>query len=163
WMKTLHRTLFLGSTGSQIIGSATLLLIIEIITGYCIWGKVAKARINSARHQGLGWWSGLKRSLRWRSPNMIMGCHTSGGFWSGIPLLLMALTGLTWSFGWYGEMVFSVLDPDGKLNLFHSIANIHTGNFIAPWSRLLWLICAIIGATLPITGYIIFFKSKSHK
>ena len=34
--------------------------------------------------------------------------HVSGGFYAALLLLILALTGLTWSFGWYRNAFYSV-------------------------------------------------------
>ncbi len=63
-MKTLHGSLFLGQSGRMIIGAATLLLIIELITGYWLWIDVAKGMIHAAINRGAGALYGLRQSLR---------------------------------------------------------------------------------------------------
>lgn len=163
WMKTLHCTLFLDETGSIIIGIATLLLILEVITGYILWWKFAKGLMKSAHKKGASKWRGFSQSLNWQYPNKLWGLHVSGGFWAGLPLLLMALTGLTWSFGWYSSLIYTLFDVDNTGNLFHTIASIHTGSFWRTWSRILWLIFAILGTSLPITGVILFLKNHTKR
>ena len=162
WMETLHTSLFLNETGSYIIGIATLLLLFEIITGYLLWWREAKGQMQAAGRRGQSRWQGFRRSLRWNFPNKVLGLHVAGGFWSGIPLVIMALTGLTWCFGWFGNFVYGLFDPNGDGNLFHTIAALHTGSFLGTFSRIVWLLFSLLGASLPVTGYLIFFR-KRHK
>lgn len=146
WMKKLHCTLFLGETGRMIVGLSTLLLVVEVITGYDLWLKFAR--------------KGFARSLRWTKPTKRLGLHVAGGFWCGLPLLLMALTGLTWAFGWFSDLVYALFDPAGTGNLFHSIIRLHTGGFWNTCSRIVWLAATILGASLPVTGLLITLKKR---
>lgn len=162
-MTTLHRNLFLGDAGSLIIGVATLLLVVEVITGYCLWVKSARGLMNASRKRGAGSLKGFARSLSWTFPTRTRGFHVAGGFWAGIPLLLMALTGLTWCFGWYAELVYGLFDPAGTANLFHSIAALHTGGWLGVASRIVWLAAAILGVMLPITGLLLYLRRHPKK
>ena len=160
-MKTFHRSLFLGSSGRLIVGSAALLLIIEIITGYILWYDIAKALIHSSLMRGASALHGLRLSLSWTRPNLCHGLHVGPGIWAGIPLLLMAITGLTWSFQWWNDLIYLIFDPTGQVNTFHTIHALHVGSFAGTFSRLLWLGAAIIGGTLPVSGLLIYIRKKS--
>lgn len=155
WMKTLHRTLFIGDAGSTIMGTAALMLIVEIVTGYCLWWRAASGLAKTSISRGEGRLAGLCRSVSWTFPTLRRGSHVAAGVWSGLALMLMALTGLTWSFGWYSDIVYRLFDPAGSGNLFHSISSLHTGNFLGLISRLVWLVMAVLGASLPVTGLIL--------
>lgn len=168
WMVKLHRNLFMGDFGSMIIGTVTLLCIIEIITGYCLWWQSARALARSAVKRGQSSWLGVRKNLSFRFPNLTRGLHVAGGFWSGIPLLLMALTGLTWSFGWYSKLIYGLFDNPAKsttdTNLFHTLHALHVGSWGDEWSRMLWLIMTLLGILLPITGYMLSFnKKRKHR
>lgn len=160
-MKTLHVSLFLGETGRLIIGIATLLLILEIVTGYILWYDVAKALVHSSRVRGAGVLYGLRQSLSWTRPNLRYGIHVGAGIWVAIPLLLMAVTGLTWSFQWWNDFIYLLFDPTGQVNSFHTIHSLHVGSFAGTFSRLLWLCATILGASLPITGLILLLRKHS--
>ncbi|MDE6535085.1 MAG: PepSY domain-containing protein [Muribaculaceae bacterium] len=162
-MKTLHRSLFLGSTGRMIVGTATLLLIIEIITGYWLWYDVAMTLIYSARRRGAGALYGLRQSLSWTRPNLRYGLHVGPGIWAGIPLLLMAVTGLTWSFQWWNDFIYLLFDPTGEVNTFHTIHSLHVGSFLGKTSRIIWLIVALLGASLPLSGLAILIHRPAKK
>jgi len=77
--------------GKVIVGTCTLLFVIILITGIVIWVpktlKGLKNRLSITVRKG------------WR--RFWYDLHVAGGMYALIFLLLMALTGLTWSFSWY--------------------------------------------------------------
>lgn len=93
-MFKLHRWLLLDTeVGRPIVGWATVIFIIIILSGLIIWiPKKAKA-----------WRQGLKVkwSANWKRLNHDL--HNTLGFYSSVLLLVMAFTGLTWSFESYKE------------------------------------------------------------
>lgn len=77
--------------GKLVVGISTLLFVFVLLSGIVIWWpRTRKALRNSLQiHFRKGWrsfWYGL---------------HVAGGMYVLLLLLVMALTGLTWSFGWY--------------------------------------------------------------
>jgi uncharacterized iron-regulated membrane protein len=88
----LHRWLLLDtSIGRPIVGVATLIFVVIIITGWVIWfPKKLK-----------NWKQGLKikTSGNWKRINHDL--HSTLGLYASVFLFVMALTGLTWSFEWY--------------------------------------------------------------
>lgn len=84
------------SAGKLIVGISTILMVIILASGLYIW--IPKTR------------KGLKNRLKvcttkgWK--RFWYDCHVSLGFYTLFLLLLMALTGLTWSFGWYKNAVY---------------------------------------------------------
>ncbi len=102
-MFRLHRWLLLDSAISRpIVGVATLLFVFTILSGLVIWfpQKV------KAWKQGLK----IKASGNWKRTNHDL--HNTLGFYSSFLLLIMALTGLCWSFGWYKDGLSSVLGAE---------------------------------------------------
>lgn len=102
-MFRLHRWL-LGSRpdgdgifwGKIIVGTSTLIFVIVLITGIVIWWpRTVK---------------GLKNSLKIRVRNRRLwhGLHVAGGMYAIVLLLVMALTGLTWSFNWYRTGFYAI-------------------------------------------------------
>lgn len=88
----LHRWLLMDRrTGGLIVGIATLVFLGLIISGLIIWFP---ARL---KH----WKQGLKITFRgnWKRTNHDL--HNTLGFYAGFFLLIMASTGLCWSFEWY--------------------------------------------------------------
>ena len=77
--------------GKLVVGVSTLLFVFVLLSGIVIWWpRTRKALRNSLQiHFRKGWrpfWYGL---------------HVAGGMYALLLLLVMALTGLTWSFNWY--------------------------------------------------------------
>ncbi len=100
-MKKLHRWLMDEpaargemSAGKMIVGIAVIVLLLALATGVVVWiPKSVKA---------------LKIRLSVRRKTLLHDAHTSLGIYAVVLLLLMALTGLTWSFGWYRNAVYSL-------------------------------------------------------
>lgn len=86
------------SVGKVIVGVSTLLMVVILISGLAIW---------IPRN-----YKGLKNRLRvscksgWR--RFFYDSHVALGFYATLFLLVMALTGLTWSFGWYRTTAYSL-------------------------------------------------------
>lgn len=84
--------------GKTIVGYSTLVLIIILISGIVIWyprnKKMLKARLKINARKG---WFRFFYDL-----------HVSGGFYATLLLLVLSLTGLTWSFGWYRNAFYTV-------------------------------------------------------
>ena len=100
-MFRLHRWLLLDSKiGRPIVGVATIIFFFLSITGIIIW--FPKKWKWKAFKPGLK----IKFSAKWKRINHDL--HNTLGFYSCIVLVVMILTGLCWSFGWYrdaGSMV----------------------------------------------------------
>jgi uncharacterized iron-regulated membrane protein len=91
-MFRLHRWLLLDmEIGRPIVGVATIIFVVIIISGLVIWFP---KKIKNWK-QGVS----IKTSANWKRVNHDL--HNSLGLYSSIFLLIMALTGLTWSFEWY--------------------------------------------------------------
>lgn len=156
FMKRMHTSLFLGDAGKIILGIVTLLAAVEIITGYFLWWKIAKGRIKVAVKKGRTRLAGLRDSLSLTKPTKRLAWHVTAGFWSGIPLLIIIGTALTWSFGWYAKIFYGVFGAND--NMFHTVHDIHVGTWLGMWSRWLWLIVMAFALIVVITGIIIFIK-----
>ena len=74
-------------------------------------------------------------------------------------LLLMSVTGLTWSFEWFRETFYSVfgLSFPGEKGFVYSS---HIGSWGGMVTRILHFVAALIGASLPVTGYYLWLKRK---
>lgn len=156
WTKEFHTTLFLGDTGEKIIAIATLLALMEIVTGYLLWIRRTVALAHSSKNH----WRAIKRNIGFTFPNLLSGTHNAGGFWCGIPVLLMILTSLTWCFGWYSDIIYALFDAP---SLFHTLHALHTGSWEGNFSRVLWLAATALAATLPITGLLLTLRHRKRK
>lgn len=78
------------SVGKAIVGVSTLALVLILVSGLILWiprsRKALRNRLKVSYSDGRRFWHD---------------CHVSLGFYATLLLLVMALTGLTWSFGWY--------------------------------------------------------------
>ncbi|GAA4437682.1 PepSY-associated TM helix domain-containing protein [Pontibacter saemangeumensis] len=93
-MMQLHRWLLIdGGVGKMIVGIATIIFVFLTLTGLVLWFPVKRKNWK----QGLK----IKTNARWKRINHDL--HNTLGFYSFLLLLVMALTGLCWSFDWYRE------------------------------------------------------------
>lgn len=99
----LHRWLLMDqSIGRPIVGMATILFAFGCLSGIVIWFP------RKIKH----WKQGLKIKMKgnWKRTNHDL--HNTLGFYSVVFLLIMALTGLCWSFVWYKDGLSSVLGAE---------------------------------------------------
>ena len=104
-MRKLHRWLMDvpprkgdKTVGKTIVGVTTLVFVAILISGVVIWiprtKKALKNRLQVSCNKG------------WR--RFCYDSHVSLGFYTTLFLLVMALTGLTWSFTWYRTAAYSL-------------------------------------------------------
>lgn len=135
--------------GKTIVGVSTLLFVIVLLTGVVLWWPKSKEAFRKLVLIHFG--NGLSRFL--------YDLHAVGGMYVLIFLLLLALTGLTWSFPWWRSVVNTLLG-EGSQSLVYAI---HVGSWAGTFSRILTFIAALIGATLPLTGYYLWLKRLLRK
>ncbi|PZT84507.1 MAG: hypothetical protein DI627_15495 [Acinetobacter sp.] len=98
FIQQLHRTLTLGPVGKQITGACTLMLIFFVLSGlYLRWPK---------KHS-LRQWLFVKPKLKGR--NFIWDLHAVVGTWVVVFYLILACTGLYWSYDWWRSGMFKVM------------------------------------------------------
>ncbi|WP_166167627.1 sulfite reductase flavoprotein subunit alpha [Acinetobacter sp. SA01] len=98
FIEQLHRNLTVGPVGKQITGACTLMLIFFVLSGlYLRWPK---------KHS-LKQWFMLKPQLKGR--NFLWDLHAVVGTWVVIFFLIIACTGLTWSYGWWRSGLYTVM------------------------------------------------------
>lgn len=86
------------SIGKRVVGIATLLLVVILVSGLVIW--IPRSRKALKNRLTISWRHGLRRF--WYDS------HVALGFYATLLLLVMALTGLTWSFGWYRTAAYAL-------------------------------------------------------
>lgn len=101
-MLRLHRYLLMGTTGKAITGVSCLIFISLLISGLIIWWPANKAAIKQRFR--VKWKAKFKR-VNWDF-------HAVFGFYSFIFLLIIAATGLVWSYPWVNKMIYVI--SDGK-------------------------------------------------
>lgn len=142
------------SVGKWVVGISTLMMVIVLISGVVVWWP---------RHAGQ-WRRRLTLRLRqgWRPA--FYDSHVALGIYATAFLLLMALTGLTWSFGWYRQMAYGLFDglmpADEVRRLFYSL---HTGQWGGLLTKTLYFLSALIGALLPWSGYWMWLKHRKRR
>ena len=159
-MRQLHRWLLdppaskgEKSVGKVIVGVTTLTMTLILISGLIIW--IPKNRKALKNRLSVSCTKGWKRFL--------YDSHVSIGFYCTLLLLLMALTGLTWSFGWYREAAYSLtgdMAPQAARRLFYSL---HTGSWGGMVTKILYFLAALLGGLLPLSGYWLWWKRIRRK
>ena len=98
FIQQLHRNLTVGPVGKQITGACTLMLIFFVLSGlYLRWPK---------KHSFKQWFV-IKPKLKGR--NFLWDLHAVVGTWVVIFYLLLACTGLYWSYDWWRSGMFKVM------------------------------------------------------
>lgn len=101
-MFKLHRWLLVDSSiGRPIIGVATLIFLLLTVSGMVLWFP-KRLKWNNIK-RGLK----IKFSAKWKRINHDL--HNTLGFYTSFFLLVMALTGLNWSFEWYRDGASAVI------------------------------------------------------
>jgi uncharacterized iron-regulated membrane protein len=99
-MMQLHRWLLIdGGVGKMIVGVSTIIFVFLVLSGLVLWFPVKLKN----------WKQGfkIKTNARWKRVNHDL--HNTLGFYSFLLLLIMALTGLCWSFEWYREGLGNIM------------------------------------------------------
>ena len=148
-VESIHRSLAMGQAGRPIVGISALVLPVILISGVAMW-------MRRASH-------GLRHSLNPMFPTPLRGMHVALGVYVTIILLLCALTGLTWSFGWFRDGFYFLFDGMTDEPLFHTIHALHTGRIGSLTTRILWCLSALVGASLPLTGYWLLIRKSRPK
>lgn len=213
-VKSLHRWLLNKpenhqqgtlSVGRVIVGLTAIAMTLILFTGIYLWWprsrKMLKNRLSVKTSKGLR--------------RFVYDSHVSLGIYAVVFLLLMSLTGPTWSFPWYKQAAQIVLmqgeeehrvdekghggrqpmmhhdgqgrsearqaqrpEDVGVMHLsagqqqagggFHMlISSLHFGRWAGWLSKLIYLLAALVGATLPLSGYYMWWKRtrtiKAHK
>jgi len=91
----LHRWLVADDIGKQVVGASTAILVFFCLSGlYLRWPR---------RRGSLRTWLAL--DWRQKGRNFLWHLHAVVGTWVLVTYLVMALTGLWWSYGWYRDAV----------------------------------------------------------
>ncbi len=97
------------SPGKWLVGTSTLVLVLILLTGIVVWWpqnrKMLKNRLCISVSKG---WTRFWYDL-----------HVSAGIYAAIFLLALALTGLTWSFGWYRTGFYGLFGVEASADATH--------------------------------------------
>ena len=106
FLMRLHRWLCLPTEiGRPIVGVATIIYVIITLTGLILW----LPRTAAAWRRKATWQTALNVRVRRGGWPLVFDLHNALGFYTLLPALILALTGLCWSFGWYRDAAGSLL------------------------------------------------------
>ncbi len=138
------------TVGKEVVGYSTMAMGVVLLSGVVVWWprsrRALKNRLSVTGSKG--WWRFFYDS------------HVSIGFYATLFLLVMVLTGLTWSFSWWREAFWNIFDfvpPEGRKRFLYSL---HTGAWGGLPSRVVYFLAALVGALLPLTGYYLWFRKR---
>ena len=142
------------TAGKVIVGISTLMMVFVLISGIVIWVPKNAAQLKNR----------LKVSLHKGWPRFIYDSHVSLGIYVAIFLLIMAITGLTWSSPLFRKGFVALFEGVvGADNMRGFIYSLHTGSWGGIVTKIIYFICALIGGLLPWTGYYLWIKKlKKH-
>lgn len=84
--------------GRTVVGISTIVFVLVLLSGVVIWWPKTRRMLRNS----LKITASKGRHLLWR------GLHVAGGMYVLLLLLVMALTGLTWSFQWYSKGFYAL-------------------------------------------------------
>lgn len=140
YVTKFHTSLMMGPVGKLIITYTTLLFIFILISG--IFVLLPKDGKQLCQRFKVEWNKGSRRRL--------FDLHVSLGWCALLWLLLLSATGL--GFG-------LKLVPKGTelMRLFHEL---HIGSWGGMLTKIITFVVSLIGASLPITGYLLYFRRR---
>ena len=95
---SMHVSLLLDfKVGIPIVGWATIIFVVMLITGLVLWWPKTKNILRK------NIWFRWKPTTKWKRKNYDL--HNILGFYSMFPALIIALTGMVWAFSWFNESV----------------------------------------------------------
>lgn len=111
-VEQLHRQLLLVKpVGSLIVGSCILMFLLMMITGFILW--FPKNYREFKQNIMVKW------NAKWKRVNYDL--HNSFGFYV-LPLaMLIAITGLVWSFKWWETGIFKMMGANEKINFLRPL------------------------------------------
>ena len=138
------------TAGKEIVGYATLGMTVVLLSGLVLWWPRNKRVLQNR----------LSVSTKKGTRRFLYDAHVSLGFYATVLLLVMCLTGLVWSFTWWREAFWAIFDfipQEGRKRFLYTL---HTGLWGGTWTQVLYFLAALVGATLPLTGYYLWWKKK---
>ncbi len=138
-----------NSAGKMVVGISTLMMVLVLASGIVIWFPKSFRQLRIR----------LKVSVRKSWYRFLYDSHVSLGIYASIFLLVMALTGLTWSFSWYKEGFVAIFDgfvESSEMRRF--IYTLHTGSWGGVITKTLYFLSSLLGAVFPWTGYYLWYK-----
>lgn len=103
--------------GKLLVGTSTLLFLLILITGLILWWPKSTRALRASMKIP------VRRGLR----PFLHGLHLSGGAFTFALLLLMAATGLTWSFKWYKDGFYALFGAPPATASAHTVPSAEKG------------------------------------
>ena len=105
----LHCRLWLPRfIGRPLVGGATIIFVVLLLTGLLLWVPIKWQNVKL-------WKLGLKIRFSKGTRLLLYDLHNTLGFYATIPLLLLALTGLYWSFDWYRTGLVAIFGDENAV------------------------------------------------
>lgn len=143
YVTKFHTSLMCGKVGKYVVTYTTLAFVIILVTGLWIcWPRSRRQwrqRFSIERRKGLY--------------KLMFDSHVSLGYWVVLWILIIAVTGL-------GIGMHLVPKGSTAMTVFHQL---HIGSWGGIVTKCLTFAVSLIGASLPITGYWLYFKKRSKK
>ena len=93
--------------GKMVVGASTLAFVVILLTGLVIWWPLSRKMLSNR----------LQIVFKKGKHRFWYDLHVAGGFYALLLLLVMALTGLTWSFEWYKDGVYALFGANEAQNV----------------------------------------------
>lgn len=142
-----------GSVGKSVTGVVTLAMIPILVSGFVLWlpanRRALKSRLTVSCSKG--WFRFWYDS------------HVSLGFYVVLLLLVMAVTGLVWSYSWWREAFWQVFDFVPQESRRRFLYTLHTGSWGGITTQVLYFIASLLGGVLPLSGYYLWWKKRRKK
>lgn len=138
--------------GRNITGYAVLTFLVILVSGVIIqW----PGRWTTSALRKRFWFSGPIRTKR-----ILLNLHLVLGMWVLIPLIISCLTGMLMALDWFQDLVFMFVPEERQIDVLMMNSEIHDGSIIGHTGRIIMLVCAAIGGSLPLTGLTIYIRCK---
>lgn len=135
----LHGSFLLGRPGARVVGLIAFILLLSAFSGLWLWWPMKGP---------------LLRAARWgRTQSTNANLHHQAGYWLAVPLVILSLTGATISF----RGIFLRFTGEDSLRLMRRI---HDGTGLPLLWQIVIFVSGILGATLAVTGLIMWLKGQ---
>lgn len=116
--RMMHQQLLLNyEIGHWPVAIATLIMFVMLISGLMLWWPRNKNTIKQRFT--------IKLKARWRRKNYDL--HNVGGFYISFFILILAITGLVWSFDWWENAIYRILGDNPTTVFYKEKYNVPPG------------------------------------
>jgi sulfite reductase (NADPH) flavoprotein alpha-component len=153
-VRKLHRWLMWGEHGNrdvgrQIVGACTVLLVLMALSGlYLRWPRDGR-RLRD--------WLVPDFSLNGRA--FLWNLHATVGTWVLFFYLLMALTGLSWSYEWYRDALLALSGAESRKTIFL----LHSGQFFGTPGIIAFMLASLAMPLFAVTGWMLYLDRRRRR